>query len=534
MVENQKEKDTDKELVFLNTFWLKADEDYESNDILLINWRELFKDKSNSEIAMKMIILLILLSAPYLKSSDVHFLIKGNKYSLQYRKDKKLRQMTGMDFVNVYTHFDLDKYWFKKEYLKKFFDLFWKWDLTFDYKNDRFARIFFEKIFIDTWEMTRNWFLPVQKYNKLSTWINISIWEEDYDYRIELAPTKFGWKVVWNFVYRLLSNNVYKSDYEYYQDLIDVYLMWKWIFIVWWQVNSWKTTSIYWFFNELHNKYPEKEFYEVWNPIEKRLDFVSQFEVQIADNKENTMKSSDYTSTFLRLDWDIINWWEAIDYETLSNTIQLALTWHNTFATLHIWTIFQVFDRVKEYKWEPFALLNTTRTVIVQELVPQYAEKPGENWILIKDLRQKVNIDFVDNLIKFHNNENKERDLVLRWFYKTVWRYIPLLERNIVIPEDKKNPFIEAYKWWEISFFEYIVNNYYYYDTIRNETKWMKLLFEVVFITSENKNLMLKEDKTDFFDRVEDKFIPMFLNALFLRQTFNLDDVYRLSMNIYS
>lgn len=534
MDENQKEVNLDKELIFLNTFWLKADNEYESEDVLLINWRELFKGKSNSEIAMKMVILLVFLSAPYLKSSDIHFLIKWDKYSIKYRKDKKLKQMVGKDLVWVYSHFDLDKYWFKKEYLKQFFELFWNQKLEFDYKNDRFARIFFDKIFIDTWEMTRNAFLPVQKYNSLSTGTNISIWKEDYDYRIELVPTKYWWKVVWNLVYRLLANNIYKSNYEYYQDLIDAYLYWKWILIVWWQVNSWKTTSIYGFFNDLHEKYPEVEFFEVGEPIEKRLPYVGQFEVQFADNKENTMKSSDFTSSFLRMDWDIINWWEARDYVTLSNTIQLALTWHNTFATMHIWTIFQVFDRVKEYKWEPYALLNTTRAIIVQQLVPQYTKVPGENWILIKDLRQKVNLTFVDNLIKFNNSETNERDLVLRWFYKTIGRYINLLERNIVIPEEKKNPFIEAYRWWEISFFNYIASNYYYYDTLKNDTQWLKLLFEVVFITSENKNLMLKEDKSDFFDKAEDKFIPMFLNSFFLQQTFNLDELYNLSMLIYS
>jgi type II secretory ATPase GspE/PulE/Tfp pilus assembly ATPase PilB-like protein len=151
---------------------------------------------------------------------------------------------------------------------------------------------------------------------------------------------------------------------------------------------SGKTTTLYTILMKV--KSPELKILTIENPIEYRIEGISQSQVE--EEKGFTFASA--LRAFLRQDPDVILVGEIRDKETATIAIQASLTGHLVFSTLHTNDSLGAIPRLISLEVDPKLIPSALRLVIAQRLVRKICPdckieyQPEEN--LKKKIQEKL------------------------------------------------------------------------------------------------------------------------------------------------
>lgn len=272
-----------------------------------------------------------------------------------------------------------------------------------------------KKIKISFIQMLNEAFQVLFKFNdwikNQNSWISIWYWETEkqvleYSFRIEWKKQdlQIDWKSFFSIVSRLMFSKDYTLDQLWiweYKNFITEKLLSKSLNIIWWETNSWKSTTNMSMLRALNQALDNKvKIISIEKPIEKQVDYISQ--TQIRDipwwSIYENFNFDDFERYVLRSDPDGILVWEINDKNTATIALKLALSWHYTYATLHIWTALWVVPRFQWWWIDMKSNITALWFVEITQLVTTYSNEwyndedsivwKIKNWVLkLKDLK---------------------------------------------------------------------------------------------------------------------------------------------------
>ena len=244
-----------------------------------------------------------------------------------------------------------------------------------------------------------------------NSWISIWYWETEkqvieYSFRIEWKKQdlQIDWKAFFSIVSRLMFSKDYTLDQLWiweYKNFITEKLLSKSLNVIWWETNSWKSTTNMSMLRALNQALDNKvKIISIEKPIEKQVDYISQNQIRdipwwsIYEN----FNFDDFERYVLRSDPDGILVWEINDKNTATIALKLALSWHYTYATLHIWTALWVVPRFQWWWIDMKSNITALWFVEITQLVTTYSNawykdddsivSKIKNWVLkLKDLK---------------------------------------------------------------------------------------------------------------------------------------------------
>ncbi len=188
----------------------------------------------------------------------------------------------------------------------------------------------------------------------------------EIDFRVVVTPTISGEKAV----LRILDRGQVILDMKYLgfePDTIEKFRKYirkpHGIIVMVGPTGCGKTTTLYSALKTLN--YREKNITTVENPIEYRMDEITQIQV----HPEIGLTFAHSLRSILRQDPDIILIGEIRDLETSEIAIRASLTGHLVFATLHTNDAAGAITRLLDIGVEPFLLASTLRCILSQRLV---------------------------------------------------------------------------------------------------------------------------------------------------------------------
>ena len=489
-----------------------------TSDTLLISWNEYWNYQTpdaerKAESNLLGLLLLLLQIEGY---TDIHCRVKGNIFEVEWRRNTLLYAITIDDLIRVYQKNQgiLSKYakgyilWFIKENMKLT-------ELKFNLQSTLGIKMY-ETIVSSFMEFSGITFTWNVNYKDINSQTTLRFNNEVYNYRNVFVPSMMEWMKYYNIVTRLLIVRVIKPSYWKYEKMILSLLDAKWGLLITWKVNSWKTSSLAWLIEEQHRKEPQKAYYTFEEPVEKTIDFATQFEVyQNPSNKEEGMGFKDFLKASLRMDSNNIVLWEIRDLETLNLSWELTNVWCTIYSTFHAWNLLEVRGRINKMKssdwdtWDFDSFLTSTKAIIAQELVPKFT-----NSIKIWEIKDKELLkqqkEIIIDIIKTAKMPSYA-GLLTSSFHQKARNWLPLLYSNELYSEAEKKPLIHALTNDVKKFAQFICDNFYV--PVTKETEWMYLVSEVFITNSVNKEA-LKEEKFEQFKKAEKIFIPNFLKVM--------------------
>lgn len=196
--------------------------------------------------------------------------------------------------------------------------------------------------------------------------VRATIANTNFDVRVSVLPTQFGETVG----LRLLNRNQVDLDLEelgFTQDdlsaLESSLSVRNGMVLVTGPTGSGKTTSLYNFLRRLNSS--ERKIVTIEDPIEYQLRGITQLQVnpQIGFTFANGLRA------MLRHDPDIMMVGEVRDPETAKIAIQVALTGHLVFSTVHTNDAASAITRLQDMGVERYLLAATLECVVAQRLV---------------------------------------------------------------------------------------------------------------------------------------------------------------------
>ncbi|HTY44613.1 MAG TPA: ATPase, T2SS/T4P/T4SS family [Patescibacteria group bacterium] len=157
---------------------------------------------------------------------------------------------------------------------------------------------------------------------------------------------------------------------------------------------SGKTTTLYTTLNVI--KSPEKNMVTLEDPVEYRLPFIQQSQV----NADIGFDFARGLRSILRQDPDIIMVGEVRDKETAEIAIHAALTGHLVFSTLHTNDASSAAVRLINMGVEPFLIASSLLGVLAQRLVRCICRDCRKEYAVRKDILDKLSLD--DKITKFY------------------------------------------------------------------------------------------------------------------------------------
>ena len=130
---------------------------------------------------------------------------------------------------------------------------------------------------------------------------------------------------------------------------------------------SGKTTTIYAIINEMHAH--DRNIVTVEQPVEYKLDGVSQIEISPDHARGDTITFSDALRSLLRQDPDVILVGEIRDADTARTAVQAAMTGHLLLTTVHSRDSIGCIFRLLDLGVEPFLLASSLTAVLSQRLM---------------------------------------------------------------------------------------------------------------------------------------------------------------------
>ncbi len=207
------------------------------------------------------------------------------------------------------------------------------------------------------------------------------------DVRAASLPTVFGEKTV----LRLLDNSNVEADLRSLGFAPEVFETYEQIFnrpygaiLVTGPTGSGKSTTLYATLAELNS--PERNIITVEDPVEFRMEGINQVQV----NTKAGLTFASGLRSILRSDPDVVMIGEIRDYETAKISVEAALTGHLILATLHTNNAPAAVNRMTEMGVEPFLTSSAVDCVIAQRLARR----------LCNDCKQPVEVgeDVLDDI----------------------------------------------------------------------------------------------------------------------------------------
>lgn len=221
------------------------------------------------------------------------------------------------------------------------------------------------------------------------------------DCRVSTIPTVYGENVVM----RLLDlTNVLLGlkDLGFSADVLKSYekLIHKpyGIILVTGPTGSGKTTTLYSSLSIINS--PEKNIVTIEDPIEYRMEFVRQMQV----NPKAGLTFANGLRSILRQDPDIIMVGEIRDLDTAEIAIQAALTGHLVLSTLHTNDAPGAVTRLVDMGVEPFLVASSVTAVLAQRLVRLICKDCKETYAPSEEILQDVGLAGAKN-IKFYRGK---------------------------------------------------------------------------------------------------------------------------------
>ncbi len=216
---------------------------------------------------------------------------------------------------------------------------------------------------------------------------SITLEGQPIDFRVVTSPTIYGEKAV----LRVLDRSSTILDMRHLgfsKDLIQKFRMHltkpHGILVMTGPTGSGKTTTLYSALNILNSK--EKNITTVENPIEYRMDDITQIQVQ----PEIGLTFAHCLRSILRQDPDIILIGEIRDLETTEIATRASLTGHLVFATLHTNDAAGAITRLLDMGVEPYLMASTLRCVLSQRLVRTICKKCYTEYVPDEALLEEI------------------------------------------------------------------------------------------------------------------------------------------------
>lgn len=371
--------------------------------------------------------------------SDLHIeALNSIAWRIRYRKNKLLEIMRYSELKPVL--FEVIDYFFENEsdtfrntkkelydemltQLDQIYFIYWKDQIFIDKylqeiteeEKEVLKNTSEKKIKIWFIQMLNEAFQVLFKFNdwikNQNSWISIWYWEiekqvMEYSFRIEWKKQdlQIEWKAFFSIVSRLMFSKDYTLDQLWiweYKNFITEKLLSKSLNVIWWETNSWKSTTNISMLRALNQALDNKvKIISIEKPIEKQVDYISQ--TQIRDipwwSIYENFNFDDFERYVLRSDPDGILVWEINDKNTATIALKLALSWHYTYATLHIWTALWVVPRFQWWWIDMKSNITALWFVEITQLVTTYSNAwykdedsivwKIKNWVLkLKDLK---------------------------------------------------------------------------------------------------------------------------------------------------
>jgi len=189
------------------------------------------------------------------------------------------------------------------------------------------------------------------------------------DFRVEVAPSKYGENVV----LRILDKSqnmksltaLFPKDHPMSEHVHHFVNQTNGFFLVVGPTGSGKTTTLNAILNQRDRLH--EIIYTIEDPIEYKIDFVTQYQVNEASNFTfvEGMKS------IMRQDPDVIVIGEMRDRESILTGLKAAHSGHMVFSTLHTPNSFMAMERIRDEGGDLFILAYSLSGVIAQRLVPK-------------------------------------------------------------------------------------------------------------------------------------------------------------------
>ncbi len=149
---------------------------------------------------------------------------------------------------------------------------------------------------------------------------------------------------------------------------------------------SGKSTTLYAALNEI--KSPERNILTIEDPVEYRLDGVTQVQVKPGIG----LSFAAGLRAFMRQDPDIIMVGEVRDLETAEICLRAALTGHLVFTTLHTNDAPSAVSRLMDIGIPAYLLPGTVRVVVAQRLLRRLCDQCKEAYEPLEEIRRRFGI----------------------------------------------------------------------------------------------------------------------------------------------
>ncbi len=194
---------------------------------------------------------------------------------------------------------------------------------------------------------------------------NFRLDDREIDCRVSVLPTSFGEAIVIRLLNALRPCQLRELGLNGEQESIFKNLLQKehGIVFVTGPTGSGKTTTLYACLRELHHE--ERKIITLEDPVEYQLPGITQVQVHPSIG----LSFAQGLRSMLRHDPDIMMVGEVRDQETARTAVQIALTGHLIFSTLHTNDAASAVTRLLDMGIEPYLITSAVECFVAQRLV---------------------------------------------------------------------------------------------------------------------------------------------------------------------
>lgn len=196
--------------------------------------------------------------------------------------------------------------------------------------------------------------------------------KDKVDFRVEIAPSNFGE----NIVIRILdkSNNLkslqelFPPEHPMSKHIFRYVNLANGFFLTVGPTGSGKTTTLNAIISQRDRLH--EIIYTIEDPIEYKIDFVTQFQV----NESIGFSFTEAIKSVMRQDPDVIIIGEMRDQESIKTALKAAHSGHMVYSTLHTTNAYMALERIRDEGGDLFILAYSLSGVIAQRLVPKLCD----------------------------------------------------------------------------------------------------------------------------------------------------------------